>query len=638
MSALLLRAGPVTATFEDGGLRWLRLGEHELVRGIYVAVRDDAWRTIPGRLRDLQVDDRGHAFDVTFTSDHREGAVAFVWRGRIAGRANGSVSFVMDGRAEATFPRNRIGFCLLHPMEVAGSPVTIITPDGPVTGEFPGHISPDQPFKEIVGIRWPVGAGLEADIRFEGEIFEMEDQRNWTDASFKTYCTPLRLPFPVLLEKGTVVSQAVYLSLLSDTSEMPEQIVGGPREPLPSGRVEGNAEDVEVGESMGPLPPLGVALAQGREHLSTGEAERLRGLRPGFLQVTVDLRRPDWSTTVTAASEAARSTGTRLRIEVIAGDVGEGLGPLLDLIASTRVPVTSIAGFPTTGFSTTRPLAQALRALAQQFGVVATIVGGSRANFAELNRAELPVDLLDAITYPITPQVHAFDNASIIETIPTQGLTVREARRIGNGLPVYVGPVTLRPRFNAYGAPRPDGGLDNAALRADPRQGSWFAAAWMLASIAALARNGAASIAYFEATGPAGVIASPIADEAQPMSPVELTLRAIAELAGASVCEVTAPPEFAVLGLASGGGCSVFVAHHDDRPRTIAIAHMAGRGPVVARAIGSTDAPVVVEATKRSGAAITVEPRSLVRVDLGGPHRRPAAMIDVERGMGRMQD
>ena len=29
-----------------------------------------------------------------------------------------------------------------------------------------------------------------------GDVFEMEDQRNWTDASFKTYCTPLRQPFP----------------------------------------------------------------------------------------------------------------------------------------------------------------------------------------------------------------------------------------------------------------------------------------------------------------------------------------------------------------------------------------------------------------------------------------------------------
>ncbi len=41
----------------------------------------------------------------------------------------------------------------------------------------------------------------------EGEVFEMEDQRNWTDASFKTYCRPLALPIPYRLEPSTPVRQ-----------------------------------------------------------------------------------------------------------------------------------------------------------------------------------------------------------------------------------------------------------------------------------------------------------------------------------------------------------------------------------------------------------------------------------------------
>jgi len=39
-------------------------------------------------------------------------------------------------------------------------------------------------------------------ISFEGDVFETEDQRNWTDASFKTYCPPLRLPYPRPFEAG----------------------------------------------------------------------------------------------------------------------------------------------------------------------------------------------------------------------------------------------------------------------------------------------------------------------------------------------------------------------------------------------------------------------------------------------------
>ena len=36
----------------------------------------------------------------------------------------------------------------------------------------------------------------------EGDTFEMEDQRNWTDASYKTYVRPLALPWPYTLRAG----------------------------------------------------------------------------------------------------------------------------------------------------------------------------------------------------------------------------------------------------------------------------------------------------------------------------------------------------------------------------------------------------------------------------------------------------
>jgi hypothetical protein len=31
----------------------------------------------------------------------------------------------------------------------------------------------------------------------EGDAWEMEDHRNWLDASFKTYVRPLALPYPM---------------------------------------------------------------------------------------------------------------------------------------------------------------------------------------------------------------------------------------------------------------------------------------------------------------------------------------------------------------------------------------------------------------------------------------------------------
>ena len=114
----------------------------------------------------------------------------------------------MDGVARSTFLRNRIGFCVLHPIhECAGAACRIEHVDGTVeTTRFPQYIAPQAlvdgiihpvyPFADLRAMAHEVQPGVWADLRFEGETFEMEDQRNWTDASYKTYGTPLRLPFP----------------------------------------------------------------------------------------------------------------------------------------------------------------------------------------------------------------------------------------------------------------------------------------------------------------------------------------------------------------------------------------------------------------------------------------------------------
>jgi hypothetical protein len=54
-----LRAGLVGVLFTGGDLRQVRLGEIELARRVYVAVRDLDWNTLPGRIEDLDVTDLG---------------------------------------------------------------------------------------------------------------------------------------------------------------------------------------------------------------------------------------------------------------------------------------------------------------------------------------------------------------------------------------------------------------------------------------------------------------------------------------------------------------------------------------------------------------------------------------------------
>ena len=190
----------------------LRLGEREVLRRVHVAVRDRNWGTIPATLSAYDL--RRRTFEITFDARHWEGEIDFAWRGRIVGTPEGAITYTMAGEALTGFLKNRIGLCVLHPMEAAGAPCTVEHVDGGVEeGAFPRLIAPHQPFLGIRAIRHRVAEGVWATVRLEGDTFEMEDQRNWTDASFKTYSTPLALPIPVRIDAGTRVEQSLHLTI-----------------------------------------------------------------------------------------------------------------------------------------------------------------------------------------------------------------------------------------------------------------------------------------------------------------------------------------------------------------------------------------------------------------------------------------
>ena len=130
---LQLRAGPLEMIFdpETAFLRKLRVGESEVLRAIYVALRDRDWNTILAKISDLRLEQAERAFEIQFDVECRAREIAFSWHGLIRGEPNGTVSYSMDGEALSTFLRSRIGFCVLHPIrECAGRPCTIRKIDG----------------------------------------------------------------------------------------------------------------------------------------------------------------------------------------------------------------------------------------------------------------------------------------------------------------------------------------------------------------------------------------------------------------------------------------------------------------------------------------------------------------------------
>ena len=130
------------------------------------------------------------------------------------------VDRVIEARVEATsregFPTNRTGFVVLHSLGASrGQRVRVTHPDGAVAAaEFPQLVSGNSP--SLRSLRWSMKlcAGYRLRLSFEGEVFEIDYQRNWTDASYKTYCRPLHLPI-YRIAPGEKVVQRLRLELLS---------------------------------------------------------------------------------------------------------------------------------------------------------------------------------------------------------------------------------------------------------------------------------------------------------------------------------------------------------------------------------------------------------------------------------------
>src|SRR5690349_14864270 len=118
-----LRAGPLTLSYEPhtAFLRHIRLGDHEVVRALYAAVRDQNWATISPVVTMREQDVQADSFRLAFDAACKREGVEYFWRGTITGDAKGRIQFTFDGTAKSDFLRNRIGICILHPIaECAG--------------------------------------------------------------------------------------------------------------------------------------------------------------------------------------------------------------------------------------------------------------------------------------------------------------------------------------------------------------------------------------------------------------------------------------------------------------------------------------------------------------------------------------
>jgi hypothetical protein len=312
-----LVAGTVSCLLDGVDLRHVRMGEVELVNLVFPAVRDVEWNTIPGHITELEVDSEADHFRVRYVARHSSRELVLTSVGTISGSPEGRISYTLDMTAGSTFDYQRLGFNLLLAADmVAGRSTQGWDASGHLVfdGQFPTSIA-SQPERNgrLTGMLPPFTrteiqfeGDLAVDLRFDGDEFEVEDQRLFADSSFKIYATPLQRPAPLVFQRGETLSQRV---------EIAPSHRGGSVVQSTSPRRRSAAVDVAIGDAIGSMPGLGLGLASDGVPLGEVELDRLRILRPSHLRVACDLEEEGRHRLDVARREAG-ALGARLEVEL----------------------------------------------------------------------------------------------------------------------------------------------------------------------------------------------------------------------------------------------------------------------------------------------------------------------------------
>lgn len=493
--SLQLRAGPLDMTLERGKLWNLRLGDVEVWHGLGFVHRDVDWGTPDPIIERTDADVGQDEFRVECIGYVPCGTARLSFRLNVEGGKDGSIRFAAEATPDTDIASNRTGLCLLHPMSVGGARVAIEHVDGRESlSTFPTLVPPWPPFMLIRAIRHEYARDHWARCEFDGDLFELEDQRNNSDASFKTYNRSNLMPRPYWLRAAIPVRQSAVLWV-----ERPASVRA--RKAAPTVKVA-------LGIATRPFPRVGTEIRASDAKLSGAAVAALNALRASHLHLKVDQAASadiDWNG-IRSLVEAA---GSKLRLDLVLR-AGESAPTVLDALRSelgaARIVPESLAIFPSE---------QSCLDAAREHFPDTHIGGGTDHFFVQLHRAER-VGAVEFVSFTTSPIVHGTRDSEVMLTLQALSSMVETLRqRFPMPVPISVGPSTIGARSSPLGnQPFSDGARRMTLARNDPRCRGLFGAAWSLGYVAQLAAAGVETITLMSVTGDSGVL------EDQPSRPV----------------------------------------------------------------------------------------------------------------------
>jgi len=572
----IIRAGPLTAELEAGNLRHIRYHGSEMIRAISFIVRDKNWGTYAPQIFPFDFQESSNSFRISYEASV-EGE--FRYSAVITGDANGSLSFSGKGNAISDFLTNRTGFVVLHPIEgVAGAACTVEHVDGSVEEtKFPLLIDPVQPMRALRAITHEFLPGLKVTCRMEGDTFEMEDQRNWTDASYKTYVRPLALPWPYTIAQGEVIDQKVTLTVsglahdIESTERRASLTIGQP--------ISGSS-----------MPPLGIGLHPKDAGAIEQNVGTIKTAGPSHIICHYDPRFGHNPADLTRLAALGEKIGTDLWLEFVLpsvenfendiSEVGRAVADLGNPFSTVMVsPAPDLkCTLPGSPWPPCPPLDACYQAARKAFPN-SRLGGGMFSFFTELNRKRPPLELLDFVTFTTVAIFHAGDDRSAMEGLESLPYIAKTVGSFIADKPYHVGPSAIGLRMNPYGeAPMPNPGNIRQAMNGmDPRQRGLFAAAWSVGFVARFAKGGASALTLGSGTGEFG-IAYAKADYPQPwfdenggIYPVYHAIKGLAHLRGTPLIDIqiSTPDEVQAIATQHDGGIELWVANLTDQTKSV---------------------------------------------------------------------
>jgi len=424
-----------------GSIGPIYLGGHEIVRRIFVTLRNSRWQEVtPSEWRV----ERHSALSVSIEARHVGPDIDFSWEGtfHLAPSAT-SLAFTFEGEAHRDMEVCRLGLVLLCPTSLAsGAKLVLGAPGRAQTLQLPRELGPQQireglpcgltePFNSLVV---EAADGRRAELRFSGDLFEVEDQRNWGDASYKIYCTPLRLGFPRPVAKGSRLAHRVEVQVRTPPwLEAPHPAVDLlDADPSPLPRLL-----VSAGNVLASPAPWPVAAVDLDEPGARDDLRRLRAIAPN---TRIDLG-------LTAQDLRGPATATLL------GELGSALDRVRLSGEGPELPSPA-------------DLAR-LRDMLSGAGLASTpVLAATRGYFVEFNRG-VPFDLdVDGIAFPVSPTVHGEDLRTAFENGAVVADMVRAGRRLTGCERVAVAPLDWRFPAVPDGSPAPPRAVGLWALSA----------------------------------------------------------------------------------------------------------------------------------------------------------------------------